>query len=71
MTRTSTGIRRVGLTMIALSLAIAHLAHAQVNLSFSNVDISQVAKAIGAATDTTIIVDPRVKGSSIWSPTIP
>jgi general secretion pathway protein D len=48
--------------MIALSLAIAQLAHAQVNLSFSNVDISQVAKAIGAATDTTIIVDPRVKG---------
>jgi len=38
------------------------LAYAQVNLSFSNVDISQVAKAIGAATDTTIIVDPRVKG---------
>jgi len=48
--------------MIALSLAIAQLAHAQVNLSFSNVDISQVAKAIGAAADTTIIVDPRVKG---------
>jgi general secretion pathway protein D len=48
--------------MIALSLAITHLAYAQVNLSFSNVDISQVAKAIGAATDTTIIVDPRVKG---------
>jgi general secretion pathway protein D len=48
--------------MVALSLAIAQLAHAQVNLSFSNVDISQVAKAIGAATDMTIIVDPRVKG---------
>ncbi|KDB08934.1 general secretion pathway protein D [Burkholderia sp. lig30] len=31
-------------------------------LNFANVDVSQVAKAIGAATDTTIIVDPRVKG---------
>lgn len=48
--------------MLALSLLFAQLAQAQVNLSFSNVDISQVAKAIGAATDTTILVDPRVKG---------
>ncbi|HEY4349940.1 MAG TPA: type II secretion system secretin GspD [Paraburkholderia sp.] len=54
--------------MLVLSLLSNPLAHAQpqsrqqVNLSFSNVDISQVAKAIGAATDTTIIVDPRVKG---------
>jgi general secretion pathway protein D len=50
--------------MLVLSLLCAPLTHAQeqVNLSFSNVDISQVAKAIGAATDTTIIVDPRVKG---------
>jgi general secretion pathway protein D len=62
MTRTCTGIRRIGHAVIALSLATTQLAHAQVNLSFSNVDISQVAKAIGAATDTTIIVDPRVKG---------
>ena len=45
-----------------IGLTAAQLAYGQVNLSFSNVDISQVAKAIGAATDTTIIVDPRVKG---------
>ncbi|MEW6342581.1 MAG: type II secretion system secretin GspD [Paraburkholderia sp.] len=48
--------------MLATSLLSAQMVHAQVNLSFSNVDINQVAKAIGAATDTTIIVDPRVKG---------
>ncbi|MFL9888418.1 type II secretion system secretin GspD [Paraburkholderia agricolaris] len=36
--------------------------HAQVTLNFANVDIGQVAKAIGSATETTIIVDPRVKG---------
>jgi general secretion pathway protein D len=50
--------------MLALLLNLLSTlpAQAQVNLSFSNVDISQVAKAIGAATDTTILVDPRVKG---------
>ncbi|CAB3772455.1 Type 3 secretion system secretin [Paraburkholderia humisilvae] len=50
--------------MLVLSLLSTPHVHAQqqVSLSFSNVDISQVAKAIGAATDTTIIVDPRVKG---------
>ncbi len=31
-------------------------------LNFSNADIDQVAKALGAATGRTIIVDPRVKG---------
>jgi len=56
------GIRRAGRAMIVIGLTAAQLAYGQVNLSFSNVDISQVAKAIGAATDTTIIVDPRVKG---------
>jgi general secretion pathway protein D len=48
--------------MIVIGLTAAQLAYGQVNLSFSNVDISQVAKAIGAATNTTILVDPRVKG---------
>ena len=37
-------------------------AFAQVTLNFVNADIDQVAKAIGAATGKTIIVDPRVKG---------
>src|ERR1700743_504234 len=46
----------------AIALAVTQIAGAQVNLSFSNADISEVAKAIGTATDTTIIVDPRVKG---------
>lgn len=48
--------------LLAMGLANAQMVHAQVNLAFSNVDISQVAKTIGTATDTTIIVDPRVKG---------
>ncbi|WP_459711122.1 type II secretion system secretin GspD [Paraburkholderia sp. 2C] len=68
MTRTRFRFRRrsaaATCTMLVLGLLSNPLALAQqqVNLSFSNVDISQVAKAIGAATDTTIIVDPRVKG---------
>src|SRR5262245_30248695 len=68
MTRTRSRFRRrsaaATCAMLVLSLLSNPLALAQqqVNLSFSNVDISQVAKAIGAATDTTIIVDPRVKG---------
>lgn len=37
-------------------------AQADVTLNFVNADIDQVAKAIGAATHETIIVDPRVKG---------
>jgi general secretion pathway protein D len=40
----------------------AQAAHAEVTLNFVNADIDQVAKAIGAATNKTIIVDPRVKG---------
>ena len=43
-------------------VALMQAAHAQVTLNFANVDIGQVARAIGSATDTTIIVDPRVKG---------
>ncbi|HDR9882299.1 TPA: type II secretion system protein GspD [Burkholderia cenocepacia] len=38
------------------------IAAADVTLNFVNADIDQVAKAIGAATGKTIIVDPRVKG---------
>jgi len=56
------GIRRAVGVLFAVGAMTAHVAHAQVNLSFSNVDISQVARAIGSATDTTIVVDPRVKG---------
>ncbi|BBO58946.1 type II secretion system secretin GspD [Mycoavidus sp. B2-EB] len=37
-------------------------ARAQVTLNFVNAEVDQVAKAIGAATNQTIIVDPRVKG---------
>ncbi|RKP52476.1 type II secretion system secretin GspD [Trinickia fusca] len=48
--------------LLAMGLFNAQMVHAQVNLAFSNVDISQVARTIGTATDTTIIVDPRVKG---------
>ncbi|WP_434115630.1 type II secretion system secretin GspD [Paraburkholderia caffeinilytica] len=64
MTRTRSCSRRhpVACTVLAINLLFAQMAQAQVNLSFSNVDIGQVAKAIGTATDTTIIVDPRVKG---------
>jgi general secretion pathway protein D len=43
-------------------LMAAQAAHAEVTLNFVNADIDQVAKAIGAATNKTIIVDPRVKG---------
>ncbi len=48
--------------MLVAGLFAAHVAHAQVTLNFVNADIDQVAKAIGAATGKTIIVDPRVKG---------
>jgi general secretion pathway protein D len=59
---TCSGIRHAVRVLFALGAVTAQFAYAQVNLSFSNVDISQVARAIGSATDTTIIVDPRVKG---------
>ncbi len=45
-----------------LALITAQTAQAQVTLNLVNADIDQVAKAIGAATGKTIIVDPRVKG---------
>lgn len=64
MTRTRSRTVRLSVrcATLAIGVAVASLAHAQVLLNFNNVDVSQVAKAIGAATDTTIIVDPRVKG---------
>ena len=56
------GIEQMSRVVCMAGLVIAQVAYAQVNLSFSNADISQVARAIGTATGTTIIVDPRVKG---------
>src|SRR5277367_3930396 len=51
------------LVLTALVWGAAHtLAWGQVTLNFVNADIDQVAKTIGAATNKTIIVDPRVKG---------
>ncbi|WP_321796588.1 type II secretion system secretin GspD [Caballeronia sp. J97] len=55
-------LRRLATAMLAAGLIVAQAAHAQVTLNFVNADIDQVAKAIGAATGKTIIVDPRVKG---------
>ena len=55
-------LRRVATALLVSGLISAQLAHAQVTLNFVNADIDQVAKAIGAATGKTIIVDPRVKG---------
>ena len=55
-------LRRVTTALLVSGLLSAQLAHADVTLNFVNADIDQVAKAIGAATGKTIIVDPRVKG---------
>lgn len=55
-------LRRLATALLVSGLISAQLAHAQVTLNFVNADIDQVAKAIGAATGKTIIVDPRVKG---------
>ncbi|MEM5384599.1 type II secretion system secretin GspD [Paraburkholderia phymatum] len=55
-------LRRVATALLVAGMITAHTAHAQVTLNFVNADIDQVAKAIGAATGKTIIVDPRVKG---------
>ncbi|MEZ0604976.1 type II secretion system secretin GspD [Paraburkholderia sp. IW21] len=55
-------LRRVATALLVAGLITAQTAHAQVTLNFVNADIDQVAKAIGAATGKTIIVDPRVKG---------
>ncbi|WP_199540851.1 type II secretion system secretin GspD [Paraburkholderia kururiensis] len=56
------GCSLAGFAILLAGLVAARFAFAQVSLNFSNADVAQVAKAIGAATDTTIIVDPRVKG---------
>ncbi|WP_431820929.1 type II secretion system secretin GspD [Burkholderia sp. F1] len=55
-------MRRVAATLMVAGIIVSQAAHAQVTLNFVNADIDQVAKAIGAATGKTIIVDPRVKG---------
>ncbi|MFC0402452.1 type II secretion system secretin GspD [Paraburkholderia rhizosphaerae] len=55
-------LRRSATALVVAGLFAAQVAHAQVTLNFVNADIDQVARAIGAATGKTIIVDPRVKG---------
>jgi general secretion pathway protein D len=55
-------LRRIATALLMAGLMAAQAAHAEVTLNFVNADIDQVAKAIGAATNKTIIVDPRVKG---------
>ncbi|QYD69083.1 type II secretion system secretin GspD [Paraburkholderia edwinii] len=55
-------LRRSATALVLAGLLAAQVAYAQVTLNFVNADIDQVAKAIGAATGKTIIVDPRVKG---------
>ena len=49
-------------SLLLTGMLTATAAHAAVTLNFVNADIDQVAKAIGAATGQTILVDPRVKG---------
>ncbi|MGF6383689.1 general secretion pathway protein D [Paraburkholderia atlantica] len=55
-------LSRVLTALLLAGLITGTTAHAQVTLNFVNADIDQVAKAIGAATGKTIIVDPRVTG---------
>jgi general secretion pathway protein D len=55
-------LRRIATALLMAGLMTAQAAYAEVTLNFVNADIDQVAKAIGAATNKTIIVDPRVKG---------
>ncbi|RDU98515.1 type II secretion system secretin GspD [Trinickia dinghuensis] len=62
MTRNRMALRRIATALLMAGLMTAQAAHADVTLNFVNADIDQVAKAIGAATNKTIIVDPRVKG---------
>ncbi|KVE09294.1 type II secretion system secretin GspD [Burkholderia anthina] len=62
MTRNRFVMRRVATTLLVAGIIVSQAAYAQVTLNFVNADIDQVAKAIGAATGKTIIVDPRVKG---------
>jgi len=62
MRRKRIALRRAATALLVAGLVTTQLAHAQVTLNFVNADIDQVARAIGAATGKTIIVDPRVKG---------
>jgi general secretion pathway protein D len=62
MTRNRMALRRIASALLIVGFVTAGSAYAQVKLNFVNADIDQVAKAIGAATGKTIIVDPRVKG---------
>ncbi len=57
-------MRRAAKALVVAGIVASQIAvaHAQVTLNFVNADIDQVARAIGAATGKTIIVDPRVKG---------
>ncbi|WP_296651140.1 type II secretion system secretin GspD [Paraburkholderia sp.] len=55
-------LRRLFKSLIFSGVLTVCTANAQVNLNFANADIDLVAKAIGAATGNTILVDPRVKG---------
>ncbi|MGI4861165.1 MAG: type II secretion system secretin GspD [Janthinobacterium lividum] len=54
--------RTIVAALLAAALTSSHMAFADVTLNFANADIDQIARAIGAATGKTIIVDPRVKG---------
>jgi general secretion pathway protein D len=62
MRRDRIALRRLARALLVAGLFTVQVADAQVTLNFVNADIDQVAKAIGAATGKTIIVDPRVKG---------
>ncbi|WP_418219689.1 type II secretion system secretin GspD [Burkholderia territorii] len=56
-------IARILSSVYVIAISLNPLpSNAQVTLNFVNADIGQVAKAIGATTGKTIIVDPRVKG---------
>ncbi|MGI4858346.1 MAG: type II secretion system secretin GspD [Janthinobacterium lividum] len=54
--------RTIIAALLAAALTSSPMAFADVTLNFANADIDQIARAIGAATGKTIIVDPRVKG---------
>ncbi|MEX3547896.1 MAG: type II secretion system secretin GspD [Burkholderia sp.] len=64
MTTIRFAMRRAVKALVVVGIVASQIgfAQAQVTLNFVNADIDQVAKAIGAATGKTIIVDPRVKG---------
>ncbi|MEM5451964.1 type II secretion system secretin GspD [Paraburkholderia guartelaensis] len=55
-------LRRIATALLLAGLITAHTAQADVMLNFVDAGIDQVAKAVGAATGKTIIVDPRVEG---------